>query len=155
MASACIISLRHGARSPARRPQRNAGRGYAVRGERQGCDMSADTSVPEQWEAGLDTPDSGLPDAVLRDSPAGVAFLGGDHRFAWVNPALAQLYGRAPEEFPGRTVAEALPPLDAARAEAAMGRVLADGVPAVETFTVGSLPASPSARGSTVMKSQA
>jgi PAS domain S-box-containing protein len=107
--------------------------------------MSADTSVPEQWEAGLDTSDSGLPDAVLRDSPAGVAFLGGDHRFAWVNPALAQLFGRAPEEFPGRTVAEALPPVDAARAEAAMGRVLADGVPAVETFTVGSLPASPSA----------
>jgi PAS domain S-box-containing protein len=103
--------------------------------------MSADTSVPEQWEAGLDTSDSGLPDAVLRDSPAGVAFLGGDHCFAWVNPALAKMYGRAAGDFPGRTLAEALPPLDAARAEAALDRVLGDGVPAVETFAAGSLPA--------------
>jgi PAS domain S-box-containing protein len=107
--------------------------------------MSADTSVPEQWEAGLDTSDSGLPDAVLRDSPAGVAFFGGDHRFAWVNPALAQMYGRAAEEFPGRTLAEALPPVDAAPAEAAMRRVLGDGVPSVEAIAVGSVPGGASA----------
>jgi PAS domain S-box-containing protein len=96
--------------------------------------MSTDTSVPEQREAGLDTTDSGLPDAVLRDSPAGVAFLGADMRFAWANPALAQLYGREQGDFPGRTVAELLPPVDAARAEAAIARVLAEDSPAVETF---------------------
>src|SRR5215469_166785 len=99
--------------------------------------MSADTSVPEQWEAGLDTSDAGLPDAVLRDSPAGVAFLGADLRFAWVNPALARIYGRDVADFPGRTPAEVWPPLDAARAEAALQRVLGEGRPAMETFAVG------------------
>jgi PAS domain S-box-containing protein len=104
--------------------------------------MSADTSVPERWEAGLDTSDSGLPDAVLRDSPAGVAFLGADYRFAWVNPALAQMYGREAQDFPGQALGEVLPPLDAARAEAAMRRVLGEGAAAVETVTVGTVPAS-------------
>ena len=99
--------------------------------------MSADTSVPEQWEAGLDTSDSGLPDAMFRDSPTGVAFLGADLRFAWVNPALARFYGMAEADFPGRTVAEAWPPVDAARAEAAIARVLADDGAAVETFAAG------------------
>src|SRR5262249_12901394 len=109
---------------------------------REAFEMSAETSVPEQWEAaGLGTSDSGLPDAVLRDSPAGVAFLGDDHRFAWVTPALAQMYGRPAGDFTGRTLAEALPPLDAGRAEAALRRVLGDGEPAVETFAAGSLPA--------------
>ena len=96
--------------------------------------MSTDTSVPEQREAGLDATDSGLPDAVLRDSPAGVAFLGADMRFAWANPALARLYGRDQGDFPGRALAEVLPPVDAARAEAAVTRVLAEDSPAVETF---------------------
>jgi len=90
--------------------------------------------VPEQREAGLDTTDSGLPDAVLRDSPAGVAFLGADMRFAWANPALATLYGRDQGDFPGRALAEVLPPVDAARAEAAVTRVLAEDSPAIETF---------------------
>jgi PAS domain-containing protein len=96
--------------------------------------MSTDMSVPEQREAGLDTTDSGLTDAVLRDSPAGVAFLGSDMRFAWANPALAQLYGRDQGDFPGHALAEVLPPVDAARAEAAVTRVLAEDSPAVETF---------------------
>jgi PAS domain S-box-containing protein len=96
--------------------------------------MSTDMSVPKQQEAGLDASDPGLPDAVLRDSPAGVAFLGADMRFAWTNPALAQLYGRDQADFPGRALAEVLPPVDAARAEAAVTRVLAEDSPAVETF---------------------
>ena len=99
--------------------------------------VSADTSVPEQWEAGLDTSDAGLPDAVLRDSPAGVAFLGTDLRFAWVNPALARLYGRDEADFPGKGLAEVWPPLDAARAEIALPRVLSEDNPATETFVPG------------------
>jgi PAS domain S-box-containing protein len=99
--------------------------------------MSADTSVPEQWEAGLDTSDAGLPDAVLRDSPAAVAFFGTDLRFAWVNPALARLYGRDEAGFPGRTLAEVWPPLDAARADVALSRVLGENSPATETFAPG------------------
>ena len=56
--------------------------------------MSADTSVPKHQEAvGLDDFESWLPDAMLRDAPAGVAFLGTDMRFGWVNAALARLYG--------------------------------------------------------------
>src|SRR5262245_19375211 len=51
------------------------------------------------------------------------------------------MYGRPAGDFPGRTLAEALPPLDAGRAEAALRQVLGDGVPAVETFAAGSLPA--------------
>ena len=54
--------------------------------------MSADTSVPKQQEAvELDDFESWLPDAMLRDAPAGVAFLGPDLRFGWVNAALARL----------------------------------------------------------------
>src|SRR5215469_15149443 len=104
---------------------------------RQVREVSADTSVPEQWEAGLDSSQSRLPDAVLRDSPAGVAFIGVDLRFAWVNPALARMYGRDVADFPGRAPAEVWPPLDATRAEAALQRVLAEGRPATETFAVG------------------
>jgi PAS domain S-box-containing protein len=113
----------------------------ARQGREMSADTSADTSVPEQWEAGLGTSDSGFPDAVLRDSPAGVGFLGSDHRFAWVNPALARMYGRVPQEFPGRTLAEVLPPAEAARAESAIARMLGDGEPAIETLAVGPVPA--------------
>ena len=45
--------------------------------------------MPKQREAGLGEFESWLPDAVLRDAPAGMAFLGTDLRFVWVNPALA------------------------------------------------------------------
>jgi PAS domain S-box-containing protein len=93
--------------------------------------------VPKQREAGLDEFESRLPDAMLRDTPAGMAFLGPDLRFIWVNPALARMYGRAAADFAGRTVAEMWPPVDAARAEAALRRVLTDGRPASETFSAG------------------
>ena len=99
--------------------------------------VSADTSAPEQWEAGLDTSDAGLPDAVLRDSPAAIAFFGTDLRFAWVNPALTRLYGRDEADFPGHTLAEAWPPLDVARAEVALSKVLGEDSPATETFALG------------------
>ena len=97
--------------------------------------MSADTSVPKQREAGLDDFGSWLPDAVLRDAPAGVAFLGTDMRFVWVNPALARMYGRAEEDFTGRTVAEVFQAEDAARAEAALRQVLGENPSAAETLS--------------------
>jgi PAS domain S-box-containing protein len=99
--------------------------------------MSADTSVPEQWEAGLGTSDAGLPDGVLRESPAGVAFFGTDLRFAWVNPALARLLERAEDAFVGRGLAEVWPHPDASRAEAVLRQVLAEDRPATERFAVG------------------
>ena len=100
--------------------------------------MSADTSVPEQWEAGLGTSDAGLPDAVMRDSPAGVAFFGTDLRFAWVNPALARLFGRDEGTFVGRELAEVWPHPDAALAEAVLRQVVAEDRPATERLVTGS-----------------
>jgi PAS domain S-box-containing protein len=99
--------------------------------------MSADTSVPKQQEAELDEFASWLPDAMLRNAPAGAAFLGTDMRFVWVNPALARMYGKDEPEFAGRTVAEAWPAVDAARAEAALEQVFGEDRPATETFAGG------------------
>jgi len=96
--------------------------------------VSTDTSVPKQREGGLDASGSALPDAVLREAPAGVGFIGTDMRFAWANPALAQLFGLEETAFPGRAPGEVWPSVVAARAEAALRTVLADGQPATETF---------------------
>jgi PAS domain S-box-containing protein len=95
--------------------------------------MSADTSVPKHQEAvELDDFESWLPDAMLRDAPAGVAFLGTDLRFGWVNAALARLFGHDQAEFPGRPMAEVWPVKDTAKAEAALRQVLAEDRPATE-----------------------
>jgi PAS domain S-box-containing protein len=96
--------------------------------------MSADTSVPKQREAaGLGDFKSWLPDAVLRDAPTGMAFLGTDTRFVWVNAALARMYGRAEADFTGRTVTEVWPAGDAAGAEVALRQVLGENPSATET----------------------
>jgi PAS domain S-box-containing protein len=97
--------------------------------------MSADTSVPKQREAGLGS--SGLPEAMLREAPTGMAALGADLRFVWGNAALARLYGRAEADFTGRPIAEVWPSVDAARVEAVLQKVLASGESATETFAVG------------------
>ncbi len=99
--------------------------------------MSADTSVPKQREAGLGEFESWLPDAVLRDSPAGIAFLDTDLRFVWVNPALARMYGLPAKDFSGQLIAAVWPAVDAARAEAALHQVFKQGRPATETFQTG------------------
>jgi len=99
--------------------------------------LSADTSVPKQREAGLGEFESWLLDAVLRDAPAGMAFIDTDLRFAWVNPALAGMYGRAVSDFPGQPVTAVWPGVDAARAEAALHHVFTQGGPATETFEAG------------------
>jgi PAS domain S-box-containing protein len=99
--------------------------------------MSADTSVPKQREAGLGASESGLPEAVLREAPTGMAVLGADMRFVWGNAALARMYGHAEADFAERPIAEVWPPEDATRAEAALRKVLASGEPATETFAAG------------------
>jgi len=81
--------------------------------------------------------ESWLPDAVLRDAPAGVAFLGTDLRFVWVNPALARMYDRPASDFTGQPIAAVWPAVDAARGEAALRQVLVQGRPATETFEAG------------------
>jgi PAS domain S-box-containing protein len=109
--------------------------------------LSADTSVPKQREAGLSEFESWLPDAVLRDAPAGMAFLDTEMRFVWVNPALATMYGRQAGDFSKQPVAAVWPAVDAARAEAALHQVLEQGRPATEMFETGAaVPASGGAR---------
>jgi PAS domain S-box-containing protein len=106
--------------------------------------------VPKQREAGLGDFESWLPDAVLRDAPAGMAFVGPDLRFVWVNPALARMYGRAVSDFPGQVIAAVWPGVDATRAEAALHQVFAQGRPVAETFEAGAagveVPGSPPAQ---------
>ena len=85
----------------------------------------------------MDEFESWLPDAVLRDAPAGVAFLGTDMRFVWVNPALARMYGRDEPDFAGQPIAEMWPAVDAARAQAALQQVFGEDRPATETFAAG------------------
>jgi PAS domain S-box-containing protein len=58
-------------------------------------------------------------------------------RFVWVNPALARMYGKDEPEFAGQPVAAVLPPVHAARAEAALQRVFGEDRPATETFVGG------------------
>src|ERR1700758_1599457 len=108
--------------------QEGAASGRRLHG-RVGCSpMSADTSVPKHQEAmGLDDFESWLPDAMLRDAPAGVAFLGPDMRFGWVNAALARLYGHDQAEFAGRPMAEVWPAKDPSTAEAALRPGTAEG----------------------------
>ena len=99
--------------------------------------MSAETSVPKQREAGLGEFESWLPDAVLRDATAGMAFLDPELNFVWVNPALAGLYGKQAGDFARQPLAAVWPAVDAARAEAALHQVLEQGLPATETFETG------------------
>jgi len=63
--------------------------------------------------------------AVLRDAPAGMAFIDTDLRFVWVNPALARMYDRPASDFAGKPIAAAWPAVDAARVPA-IDRTLAD-----------------------------
>ena len=83
--------------------------------------------------------ESWLPDAVLREASAGMAVLGPDMRFVWVNAALAEMFGRPAADFAGRPVAEVWPAVDAARAEVALQQVLTEGRPAMETFAPGAV----------------
>src|SRR5450756_1015399 len=91
-----------------RQKQEGAASGRRLHG-RRGALLSADTSVPKQREGGLGEFEPWLPDAMLRDASAGMAFLDIRMRFAWVNPALAGLYDRPAADFVGRPVTEVWP----------------------------------------------
>ena len=74
---------------------------------------------------------------MLRDAPAGMAFLDTGLRFVWVNPALARMYDRPVNDFSGQPLAAVWPAVDAARGAAAAHQVLEQGSPATETFQTG------------------
>src|SRR5690348_15996693 len=108
-----------------------------------------DTSVPRQRDAS----DAALVDMLTLEAPVGLALFGPDLRFRWVNAALARL-GEDAETVPlspeipavpavqkpstdpsachGLLPSETWPAPVASRAEAALRKVLAEGVPLTE-----------------------
>jgi PAS domain S-box-containing protein len=91
-----------------------------------------DTSVPRQRDASV----AALVDMLMLEAPVGLALFGPDLRFRWVNAALSRFGGTAgadPSGYPGLLPSEAWPEHLAARAEAALHQVLADGAPLSES----------------------
>ena len=103
-----------------------------------------DTSVPGQQDAS----DAALVDMLMLEAPVGLALFGSDLRFRWVNAALTRLAdGSArgvrgdgippeastdPSGWTGQLPSEAWPEHVAVRAEAALRKVLEEGVPLAE-----------------------
>ena len=102
--------------------------------------MSMDTSVPGQQDAS----DAALVDMLMLEAPVGLALFGSDLRFRWVNAALTRLNEHAeadpsapspppdPSAWTGLLPSEAWPEQVAVRAEAALRKVLDEGVPLAE-----------------------
>src|SRR5215468_10448186 len=100
-----------------------------------------DTSVPGQQDAS----DAALVDMLMLEAPVGLALFGSDLRFRWVNAALTRLSERTgagpsapsdphpdPSAWAGLRLSEAWPDQVAVRAEAALRKVLDEGVPVAE-----------------------
>jgi PAS domain S-box-containing protein len=94
--------------------------------------MSTDTSVPGPQAAGLAVSDSALLGTLLREAPIGFAFFDTELRFRRVNRTLARMHGMGSEDLLGRRPADVWPAELAARAEAALHRVLTGGEPVLE-----------------------
>ncbi len=99
-----------------------------------------ETSVPRQRDAS----DSALVDMLMLEAPVGLALFGPDLRFRWVNAALARTLqpggpaGADPSgpsglsSYAGLLPSQAWPEQIATRAEAALRKVLGDGLPLME-----------------------
>jgi PAS domain S-box-containing protein len=101
-----------------------------------------DTSVPGQQDAS----DAALVDMLMLEAPVGLALFGSDLRFRWVNAALTRLAGEPastdPSGWTGHLPSEAWPEHVAVRAEAALRKVLEEGLPLAERgYPVMSTPA--------------
>jgi PAS domain S-box-containing protein len=94
--------------------------------------VSTDTSVPAQRVSGLGVSDSALLETLLREAPIGFAFFDTGLRFRRVNRTLARLHGVDHSVHLGRQPSEVWPADLAAKAEAALRRVLATGQPVLE-----------------------
>jgi len=87
-----------------------------------------------------DASHSALVDMLLQQAPVGLALFGPDLRFRLANATLARLDGSSaadPSGYAGLLPADVWPDEAAARAEAALRRVLADGVLVLETQGAG------------------
>ena len=103
--------------------------------------MSMDTSVPGQQDAS----DAALVDMLMLEAPVGLALFGSDLRFRWVNAALTRLSERSgedpsapsdphpdPSAWAGLRPSAVWPEHVATRAEAALHKVLDEGMPLAE-----------------------
>jgi PAS domain S-box-containing protein len=92
-------------------------------------------------------PESALVNMLMLEAPVGLAIAGPDLRFRWVNAALVRL-SRAdvpPSGYPGQLPSEVWPEPLAARAEAALRKVLAEDAPLTEPGYPTAADASPEA----------
>ena len=98
-----------------------------------------------------DASDSALVDSLIHQAPVGLAFLGPDLRFRRVNAALGQIVGKPEGDHDDKLPSDVWPEELAARAEAALRKVLAVGLPITETrfMTRGVDPPNPPAPGGT------
>jgi PAS domain S-box-containing protein len=100
-----------------------------------------DTSVPGQQDAS----DAALVDMLMLEAPVGLALFGSDLRFRWVNAALTRLSERSgedpsapsdphpdPSAWAGLLPSAVWPEHVATRAEAALHKVLDEGMPLAE-----------------------
>ena len=94
--------------------------------------MSTDTSVPQPRMSGMDVSDSALLATLLREAPIGFAFFGTDRCFRRINRSLAKLYGRNGADHIGHPPSRVWPEPLAARAEAAIRKVLDHDQPVFE-----------------------
>ena len=74
---------------------------------------------------------------MLERAGVGVAVIGGDYRYRYVNGWIGAINGTSPEDHVGRTIAEIVPDL-AERLEALVDRVLATGEQVLATVVGGS-----------------
>ncbi len=81
--------------------------------------------------------DAAMLEALLAQSPIASAFIDTDMRLHRVSPLLAEMIGRPAAEQVGRTPAQVWSPALAASAEAAVRKVLADGMPVSEGMPPG------------------
>jgi PAS domain S-box-containing protein len=91
--------------------------------------VSTETSVPRQRDAS----DAALVDMLIHQAPVGIAIFGPDLRFRRVNAALAEIIGVPDADHEGKLPSEIWPEELAARAEAALHKVLADGTAVTES----------------------
>jgi PAS domain S-box-containing protein len=85
--------------------------------------------VPRQRDAS----DPALVDMLIHQAPVGIAIFGPDLRFRRVNAALAEIIGMPDADHAGKLPSETWPEELAARAEAALHKVLADGTAVTES----------------------
>ena len=85
---------------------------------------------------------------LIHQAPVGIAFFGSDLRFRRVNAALGEFIGKPDTDHADKLPSEIWPEELAARAEAALRKVLADGTPVTESgyITRGDAPPNPPLR---------